>query len=73
MASYDIYLCPLQGPSFRGGGRGRLILEIENKVIDFQIDMWSLGCLLAECYTGEPLFVGKTKEDILAKVGLFLF
>ena len=37
----------------------------------FQIDMWSLGCLLAECYTGEALFMGKTKEDILIKVNYF--
>ena len=30
--------------------------------------MWSLGCLLAECYLGEPLFMGKTKKEILNKV-----
>ncbi|KAG0713374.1 DYRK-family kinase pom1 [Chionoecetes opilio] len=30
--------------------------------------MWSLGCLLAECYLGEPLFMGKSKKEILSKI-----
>ena len=30
--------------------------------------MWSFGCLLAECYIGKPIFMGKTKVDILSKV-----
>ena len=34
--------------------------------------MWSLGCLLAECYSGQPLFMGKSKVEILAKVRCFL-
>ncbi|KAA0188486.1 hypothetical protein HAZT_HAZT006404 [Hyalella azteca] len=33
-----------------------------------EVDMWSLGCLLAECYIGKPLFFGKTKEEILTKI-----
>ena len=33
-----------------------------------EIDMWSLGCILAELYTGEPLFFGTDKEEILKQV-----
>lgn len=31
----------------------------------FPIDMWSLGCLLAELYTGRPLFPGENETDQL--------
>lgn len=30
------------------------------------IDMWSLGCILAELYTGTPLFAGEDEADQLA-------
>ncbi|KAI9279558.1 kinase-like domain-containing protein [Sporodiniella umbellata] len=29
------------------------------------IDMWSIGCILAELYTGVPLFPGKNEQDQL--------
>lgn len=32
------------------------------------IDMWSLGCIMAELLTKEPLFKGKTEMDQLDKV-----
>ncbi|KAK9453550.1 kinase-like domain-containing protein [Dipodascopsis uninucleata] len=32
------------------------------------IDMWSAGCILAELYTGRPLFPGTTNEDQLQKI-----
>ena len=28
-----------------------------------EIDMWSLGCILAELYAGKPLFPGETEQD----------
>ncbi|KAG1521492.1 hypothetical protein G6F52_006700 [Rhizopus delemar] len=30
------------------------------------IDMWSLGCIIAELYTGAPLFPGENEQDQLA-------
>jgi serine/threonine protein kinase len=32
------------------------------------IDVWSAGCILAELYTGSPLFLGKDKVDQLAAI-----
>lgn len=32
------------------------------------IDMWSLGCILAELYTGEPLFGGTDQFDQMARI-----
>ncbi|XP_064087885.1 uncharacterized protein LOC135202421 [Macrobrachium nipponense] len=37
-----------------------------------EVDMWSLGTLLAECYLGEPLFMGKSKKEILNKITALL-
>ena len=36
------------------------------------IDMWSLGCIMAELLAKEPLFSGKTEFDQLDKVFLHL-
>ena len=33
-----------------------------------EIDMWSLGCVLAELYLGKPLFYGKNKQAIMQEV-----
>lgn len=33
---------------------------------DTAIDMWSFGCILAELYTGIPIFPGETEQEQLA-------
>jgi len=35
---------------------------------DMNIDMWSLGCILVEMHTGEPLFAGQNEEDQMFKI-----
>lgn len=32
------------------------------------IDMWSVGCIMAELYIGSPLFPGKDKDDQLIRI-----
>ena len=32
------------------------------------VDLWSLGCILAEFFKGEPIFYGQNREEILEKV-----
>ncbi|KAI8836417.1 serine/threonine-protein kinase pef1, partial [Chytriomyces cf. hyalinus JEL632] len=32
------------------------------------IDIWSTGCIMAEIYSGKPLFPGKTNEDQLLRI-----
>lgn len=32
------------------------------------IDMWSFGCIIAELYTGYPLFPGENEIDQLAYI-----
>ena len=34
------------------------------------VDLWSLGCILAEFFKGEPIFYGQNREEILEKVKL---
>lgn len=33
-----------------------------------KVDVWGIGCILAECFLKKPLFAGKTDIDQLAKI-----
>lgn len=39
-----------------------------NRQYNSSIDMWSAGCIMAEIYTGRPLFPGSTNEDQLQRI-----
>jgi hypothetical protein len=39
---------------------------------DYKIDMWSLGCILAELYTGNVIFQNDSIQSLLARVRLVL-
>ena len=42
--------------------------QARGRPVDRRTDIWSLGCVLYECLTGERAFEGETATDILAKV-----
>lgn len=35
---------------------------------DFQIDVWSVGCILIECYTGNPAFNCSSPEELFERM-----
>ncbi|KAJ6001826.1 hypothetical protein N7522_007053 [Penicillium canescens] len=39
-----------------------------SRTYNTSIDIWSAGCIMAEMYTGRPLFPGTTNEDQLTKI-----
>ncbi|CAO0796850.1 Cdk-PSTAIRE [Mucor lusitanicus] len=39
-----------------------------SRMYSTSIDIWSAGCIMAEMYTGRPLFPGTTNEDQLLKI-----
>lgn len=34
----------------------------------FSVDMWSLGCVLAEMIMKQPIFKGRSELDVLCKI-----
>ncbi|CAH0041603.1 unnamed protein product [Clonostachys solani] len=39
-----------------------------SRTYNTSIDIWSAGCIMAEMYTGRPLFPGTTNEDQIVKI-----
>lgn len=39
-----------------------------SRTYNTSIDIWSAGCIMAEMYTGRPLFPGTTNEDQLMRI-----
>jgi len=39
-----------------------------SRTYNTSIDIWSAGCIMAEMYTGRPLFSGTTNEDQLVRI-----
>jgi len=33
-----------------------------------KVDVWSIGCVLAELFIGQPLFLGENKPALVSKV-----
>jgi dual specificity protein kinase YAK1 len=41
---------------------------LETEMLSNKIDVWSVGCILAELFLGIPLFPGSSLYDMLAKM-----
>ena len=46
-------------------------LLFRKKMYSYEVDMWAVGCLLAEFALGEPLFNGDSEIDQLFKIFKF--
>ena len=43
-------------------------LILGDEYYNVEIDMWSIGCVMAELFSGEPLFCGKSSKDQFQKI-----
>ncbi len=66
-------ICIFVGVEYQAKIRPKLCTIADNCMLSSQgmaygtpIDMWSFGCILAELYTGYPLFPGENEVDQLA-------
>ena len=42
--------------------------QARGKSVDRRTDIWSFGCVVYECLTGEKLFEGETTSDLIARI-----
>jgi len=42
--------------------------QARGKAVDRRTDIWSFGCVLYECLTGQQTFAGETVSDLIAKI-----
>ena len=47
-------------------------LLLQQEYYDYKIDMWSVGCVLAEMWHGMPLFPGQSSQDQLFRIASIL-
>ena len=42
--------------------------QARGRAVDRRSDVWSFGCVLFECFTGQPAFQGATAADLIARI-----
>ena len=47
-------------------------LILRQKTYDQKIDIFALGCIMAELYTGQPLIPGQSESDMLYRLANLL-
>ena len=45
---------------------------LRQKAYDVKIDIFALGCIMAELYTGQPLIPGQSESDMLYRIANIL-
>lgn len=58
---------PFSGSRVQGSVSCMSPEQIQGKPLDFKTDIYSLGCVLFELVSGQPVFPGKTPEEVMRR------